>query len=148
MAHLLGNLYWSCVLAMEFLHKVCCVPGKSIIRIILTFESHATSIPIGVAAIALVLIFLSLATEKQDIKTRIKRIDFVGMSLQCHSFIKSFTKPRMCRMCLGFGCRHITFTRHWFWWPNTYMGFGCCYCEYTLQELLEGRRTAILFFIM
>lgn len=76
---------------MEFFHKVCCVPGNSIIRMILTFEFHTTtSIPIGVAAITIILIFLSLPVEKQDIKTRIKRIDFAGMSLHCHGFIKSF----------------------------------------------------------
>ena len=44
---------------------------------VLTFEIRI-SIPIGAASIAIVLVFLHLPIEKQDIKTKIMRIDFTG----------------------------------------------------------------------
>ncbi|KAI7885783.1 MFS general substrate transporter [Lichtheimia hyalospora FSU 10163] len=45
------------------------------------------NIPIGAAAIAIVIFFLHLPIEKQDIKTRIKRIDFAGCALVLASAI-------------------------------------------------------------
>lgn len=60
---------------MELLHQVCVHFTQTSTG---TYDYHHHSLPIGGVAVIILVIFLHLPMEKQDLKTKLERVDYAG----------------------------------------------------------------------
>lgn len=90
------------------------------------------SLPIGGVAMVILIIFLHLPTEKQNLRVKLKRIDYAGnndkwIGWRVHAWMALTVKARQLSR-LG-RCHAFPFGNE-LWRPDVPLEVGCCYCSY------------------